>query len=61
MCHTEQNFVADAFDDQTDAPHSYLLLDLHPDTPEHPSVRAKIYPGEQTQVFVPREYKNTKE
>ena len=61
MYPTEKNFLADAFADATATPHSYLLLDLHPETPEHLRVRARIFPGEQTQVFVPREYKNTKE
>ena len=61
MYPTEKNFLADAFADATATPHSYLLLDLHRETPEPLRVRAKILLGEQTQVFVPREYKNTKE
>ena len=35
MYPTEKNFLPDAFADATAAPHSYLLLDLHPETPEH--------------------------
>ena len=58
MYPTEKNFLADAFADATAAPHSYLLLDLHPETPEHMRVRSQIFPGEQTQVYLPREYKS---
>ncbi len=58
MFPAEKNFLADAFADATAAPHSYLVLDLHPETPEHLRVRAKIFPGETTQVYLPQEYKN---
>ena len=61
MYPTEKNFLADAFADATAAPHSYLLLDLHPETPEHLRVRARIFPGERTEVYVQREYKYTVE
>ena len=61
MYPTEKNFLPDAFADATAAPYSYLLLDLHPETPEHLRVRAKIFPGEQTQVYVSRDYKNVLE
>ena len=54
----EKNFIVEAFADATSAPHSYLVLDLHPETPEHLRVRAKIFPGETTQVYLPQEYKN---
>ena len=50
MYPSEKHFLADAFADATAAPHSYLLLDFHPETPEHLRVRAKIFPGETTQV-----------
>jgi len=58
MYPNEKNFLADAFSDATAAPHSYLLVDLHPETPEHFRVRTKIFPGETTIVYVPRDYKN---
>ena len=58
MYPSEKHFLADAFADATAAPHSYLLLDFHPETPEHLRVRAKIFPGETTQVYVQKEYKN---
>ena len=61
MYPTEKNFLADAFAEATATPHSYLLLDLHPEMPEHLRVRARIFPGEQNQVFVSREYKNSKD
>ena len=48
MYPSEKHFLADAFADATAAPHSYLLLDFHPETPEHLRVRAKIFPGETT-------------
>jgi hypothetical protein len=52
MYPSEKHFLADAFADATAAPHSYLLLDFHPETPEHLRVWAKIFPGEITQVYV---------
>ena len=58
MYPNEKNFLADAFADATSTPHSYLLVDLHPETPEHFRVRTRIFPGETTIVYVPREYKN---
>ena len=58
MYPSEKPFLGDAFADATAAQHSYLLLDFHPETPEHLRVRAKIFPGETTQVYVPKEYKN---
>ena len=58
MYPSEKNFLVDAFADATSAPHSYLLLDLHPETPENFRVRTHIFPCETTVVYVPREYKN---
>ena len=58
MYPSEKNFLVDAFADASASPHSYLLLDLHPETPEHFRVRSNIFPGETTIVYVPREYKN---
>ena len=47
-------FLVDAFKDATSTPHSYLLLDLRPETGEHYRVRASIFPGEQHVVYKPK-------
>jgi hypothetical protein len=47
-----KNFLLDAFEDATREPYEYLLVDLHPNTPDNLRVHAKIfnYPGT---VYVP--------
>jgi len=47
-------FAIEAFRDATDEPHSYLLIDLRPETPENYRLRTRIFPGEQCYVYVDR-------
>ena len=47
-------FLRWAYQDATEKPHSYLLLDLTPDIDDRYRVRAKILPGEEPQiVYIP--------
>ena len=47
-------FLTWAYQDATEKPHSYLLLDLTPDIDDRYRVRAKILPGEEPQiVYIP--------
>ena len=46
-------FLVDAFEDATQVPYGYLLLDLRQDTPEDMRVRSNILPGEQEAAYVP--------
>lgn len=47
-------FLVEAFKDATSEPHSYLMLDLRPDTPEPYRVRANIFSGLQQVVYQPK-------
>ncbi len=47
-------FLVEAFKDATSEPHSYLLLDLRPETDERYRVRANIFQGEQQIVYQPK-------
>jgi len=58
MFPTQKNFLVDAFSDATAAPHSYLLVDLHPETDEDYRIRTNIFPGEETIIYVPADYKS---
>jgi len=54
-CIAEHNkFLVEAFKDATAEPHSYLLLDLRPETEERYRVRANIFQGEQQIVYQPK-------
>ena len=44
--------LVDAFDDATQAPYGYLLIDLRQETPEDMRIRTNIFPGEQEQVYI---------
>ena len=46
-------FLVQAFEDATDRPYGYLLLDLHPQTPEEMRVRTKIFRNEEMEVYIP--------
>jgi len=48
------HFLVGAFKDATTSPHSYLLLDMRPETDEQLRVRANIFPGDQQVVYQPR-------
>ena len=47
-------FMREAFADATDAPYSYLLIDLKPTTPEGLRLRTKVFPGELQTVYIKR-------
>ena len=44
-------FLIQAFEDATEKPHTYLLIDLHPLTPETYRIRTRIFPDEQLRVY----------
>ena len=46
-------FLMDAFEDATQAPYGYLLMDLRQDTPEEMRIRTNIFPEEQEAVYLP--------
>ena len=51
---SNSRFLTWAYEDATEKPHSYLLLDLTPITDDRYRVRAKILPGEEPQiVYIP--------
>ena len=51
---TNSKFLTWAYQDATEKPHSYLLLDLTPNTDDRYRVRAKILPDEEPQiVYIP--------
>jgi hypothetical protein len=47
-------FAREAFQLATSEPHTYLLVDLKPETNDNYRLRANIFPGEQTHVYVDR-------
>ena len=46
------DFLQWAYNDATKEPHSYLLLDLKPDTPDNHWIRAKILPNKEQIQYV---------
>ncbi len=46
------DYLVDSFQDATKQPYSYLLIDCHPQTPEHIRLRTNILPGERQIVYV---------
>ena len=48
------HFLIEAFKDATERPHGYLLIDLHPTTPEKFRIRTNIFRGERQYVYVRR-------
>lgn len=46
------SFAVDAFRQATSRPHTYLLVDLRPETDENYRLRTDIFPGEQCCVYV---------
>ncbi len=54
----KKNFLVNVYADATKTPHSYLLIDLHPETPEEHRVRTNIFPGDDFTIYVPDDYKN---
>ena len=45
-------FLIEAFEDATKAPHGYLLIDLKPETDDHHRIRTDILPSDQTIFYV---------
>ncbi len=54
----KKNFLVEVYLDATNTPHSYLLLDLHPETRDEYRVRSNIFRGDDLTVYVPADYKN---
>jgi hypothetical protein len=46
-------FLINVFHHATEQPHSYLVLDLHPDTPENYRLLTNIFPGDRLRYFLP--------
>ena len=46
-------FFMSAFQDATQRHHGYLLLDLHPQTPEEVRVRSRIFRNEEVEIYTP--------
>jgi hypothetical protein len=52
MYPNSSKFAVEAFKDATIVPYGYLLIDLKPDTDEKYRLRANIFPGEMTCVYI---------
>ena len=46
-------FLINVFNNSTEEPHTYLILDLHPDTPENFRLVTNILPGENLRLYLP--------
>ncbi|KAF0138338.1 MAG: hypothetical protein FD143_3683, partial [Ignavibacteria bacterium] len=46
-------FLSSVYQDATSSPHSYLVIDLHPETPEQFRILTNIFPGSQLRFFLP--------
>ena len=46
-------FFINAFQDATQRDHGYMLLDLHPDTPDPLRVRTKILDNDDMTIYKP--------
>ncbi len=46
-------FLRESFEDATKQPYSYLLIDMHPQTPEGERVLTNIFAGESVTVYQP--------
>lgn len=47
-----KNYLRDAYDDATRKPYSYLLIDLHQETPDEIRLRTNVFPNESGPVLV---------
>jgi hypothetical protein len=54
-------YFVNAFQDATTRHHGYLLLDLHPLTPEELRVRSRIFKNEELEIYTPLEAAGDKE
>ena len=51
-------FIQEAYNDATNVPHGYLLIDLKQETPEYCRVRSCIFPDDEINyVYVPNSIK----
>jgi hypothetical protein len=51
---TNPKFLTEVYEECTKQPHTYILLDLHQQTPSSYRVRSNILPNEQQYVYVPK-------
>ena len=54
MYPNNSNFLLESFQDATEKPYGYLLLELHQLTPENMRLRTNILPNERQIVYVQR-------
>ena len=47
-------YMQQSYNDATSEPYGYLLIDLKPETSDEIRLRTKIFPGETTSVYVPK-------
>ena len=52
MYDSNYKFALEAFGDATREPHTYLLVDLRPETDENYRLRTRVFPDQQTYVYV---------
>lgn len=50
----KQKFLLEAYADATSQPHGYIMIDLSQQTPDNLRVRTKIFPNENTEVYIPK-------
>ena len=55
MFPTNPKYLVESYTDATKEPYSYLLIDLKPYTEDNYRLRANIFPGETTTVYLPKE------
>jgi hypothetical protein len=46
-------FFMESYKDATRSPFTYLLVDMHPNTPDDQRLKTYIWPDESTIVYVP--------
>lgn len=51
---TNRKYFIDAFEDATREPHSYLLCDLHKNTPEKFKLRTSLFPSDIIYCYLPK-------
>ena len=49
----DSKYLLNVFNHATSAPHSYLVIDLHPETPDDYRLLNNIFPGEQIRLYQP--------
>jgi len=50
----KQAYFMAAYEDATEKPHAYLLLDMNQNTPDIARLRTNIFPGEEMVVYAPK-------